>query len=280
MIYNRDFYNQPINQLNEQISIENQKLNEHYKRLIAEQKSIEQKIEECSKFEKQSQKIKQCVFESMRVLKLLEFVSDDKKSAENIQTKLQTLTLDSILEGNDTDTWIANHTDNVQNYTSENVKDNPYKEFLNLNIGDTFEFGIYKGKAVKWRILSKSNDNMFVISEKILCDKIFSENGSNNWGDSYLRKWLNNDFYNRVFNDEEQEYIENINGDMITLLTEKDADNLMDKKTRAIGSRWWLRSPYPIYSNHIWCVSDDGNFSSLYASTGYGVRPAFSFRLF
>lgn len=36
----------------------------------------------------------------------------------------------------------------------------------------------------------------------------------------------------------------------------------------------WLRSPYTYYTNHVWIVNSNGNYSNNYASDLYGIRPA------
>ena len=37
---------------------------------------------------------------------------------------------------------------------------------------------------------------------------------------------------------------------------------------------WLLRSPYTDYTNRVWRVYSDGNYSNNYASSSYGIRPA------
>lgn len=37
---------------------------------------------------------------------------------------------------------------------------------------------------------------------------------------------------------------------------------------------WWLRSPYTGNTSGVWYVHSGGNYSSLYASSTYGIRPA------
>lgn len=65
----------------------------------------------------------------------------------------------------------------------------------------------------------------------------------------------------------------------ITLLSVKEADSLLTKEQRFIGSWWWLRSPgrYPDRAAY---VSSGGNISAYgnYVRSNYGViRPALRF---
>ncbi len=61
-------------------------------------------------------------------------------------------------------------------------------------------------KPIKWRILSQTDDELFLLSEYILDAKRF-DNKRNNYANSEIRKWLNNEFYNKAFNEEEKSMI-------------------------------------------------------------------------
>ena len=37
---------------------------------------------------------------------------------------------------------------------------------------------------------------------------------------------------------------------------------------------WWLRSPHTYYTNYVWYVGANGNYSNYSASSSYGIRPA------
>lgn len=76
----------------------------------------------------------------------------------------------------------------------------------------------YKVEPIKWRVLSDSN-GIFLISEYILDRQIYRDgrgpalpigNGSvtgTRWEDSYLREWLNDDFYLNAFDSTEKRII-------------------------------------------------------------------------
>ena len=84
-----------------------------------------------------------------------------------------------------------------------------------IKVNDIIEFGRYpqtkdgdtfKVEPIKWRVLEINNGEALILSEKILDTHMFSEE-SNNYADSEIRRWLNNEFYNKAFNEEEKSRI-------------------------------------------------------------------------
>ncbi len=83
-------------------------------------------------------------------------------------------------------------------------------------IGDTMRFGRYEqdndlsdGKEeIEWRILVREKDRVLVASEYALdCRPFHGSYSEITWAECDLRKWLNEDFLNTAFNDEEQKLI-------------------------------------------------------------------------
>jgi len=110
-------------------------------------------------------------------------------------------------------------------YTVENIEKSI--EILNrktryydlLNAGDVFEFGRYNGKPIKWKVLKKSNDSIYIISAEELCRREFHNNdnsGSNNWTNSDIRKWMNGEFYINSFTEAEKMKIGTVESDKVT----------------------------------------------------------------
>ena len=66
----------------------------------------------------------------------------------------------------------------------------------------------YGTDPIKWRVLWVDGDNAFLLSDKNLDTKVYNESGSGaatiNWSTCTLRAWLNEDFYNTAFNEEER----------------------------------------------------------------------------
>lgn len=56
----------------------------------------------------------------------------------------------------------------------------------------------YRVEPITWKVLSSSeNDKFLFATEAITCSKF--DDSSNNYENSYIRHWLNNDFYNMAF---------------------------------------------------------------------------------
>ena len=86
----------------------------------------------------------------------------------------------------------------------------------NAKVGDIVYFGTYEqdndtsnGKEnIKWLVLAKEKNRILVISDKALdCQKYNSSDTSVTWETCTLRKWLNNDFINAAFSDDEKAMI-------------------------------------------------------------------------
>ncbi len=64
----------------------------------------------------------------------------------------------------------------------------------------------FKIEPIKWRVLENNNGDYKLLSSVALDLQDFDEE-SNNYKNSEIRKWLNNDFYNKAFNNQEKEFI-------------------------------------------------------------------------
>ncbi|MCK9351592.1 MAG: DUF6273 domain-containing protein [Candidatus Paceibacterota bacterium] len=91
--------------------------------------------------------------------------------------------------------------------------------FRNAKAGDIITFGIYPQLAdgtdrtpISWRVLQNSGGELLILSEYILDCKRYhnddkpyhSEDADITWHDCDLRKWLNDEFYNAAFDDDEK----------------------------------------------------------------------------
>ena len=85
----------------------------------------------------------------------------------------------------------------------------------NAAVGSTVTMGQFEQdgdesngtESIKWTVLDVQDGEALIICNNVLCYKEFSENGNSSWGKSSIRQWLNNDFYNSAFSDEEKKYI-------------------------------------------------------------------------
>lgn len=78
------------------------------------------------------------------------------------------------------------------------------------------EFGRYEQdgdstngmEAIEWEILDENDESILLISRYILDKQKFNDNRSGvTWENCSLRKWLNNDFYEQAFSDDEKKRI-------------------------------------------------------------------------
>ena len=82
-------------------------------------------------------------------------------------------------------------------------------------VGDIIEFGSYPyyedgtEKAIEWQILEKYKDGTALVVSKYGIDSVkYNETETDvTWENSTIRKWLNNDFYNKAFRKENKNLI-------------------------------------------------------------------------
>lgn len=148
-----------------------------------------------------------------------------------------------------------------------------------------FIWGNWEGKPIRWCVLKEENFGNLVISKDRIARMVFDNSSSNNnWGSCSLRKFLNGDFFNQAFSDDEKKKIVNVKldntKDDIFILTKDEVENLLkddyyDKLARNIiekcNSCCWTRtndcsSVVHGYASGCWC-SHSPNYR-------YSVRPA------
>ncbi len=178
---------------------------------------------------------------------------------------------------------------------------------------DTVTFGNYNGFALTWRVLSVNGDDAFLLSDRIIANKAYNDSiTTTTWKDCTLRAWLNNDFYNSAFSNDEKAMIKDTNitnennlaygttsgdntTDKIYLLSLSEvfntsygfADSYKNSDTRAAysavstdASTWWLRSPGSVPSSAAYVggkgsVDNHGNG----VDNTYGIRPVLHINL-
>ena len=184
------------------------------------------------------------------------------------------------------------------------------KEITLANVGDYIKFGSYpqtssgQEQPIEWQVLAKENNKMLVITRYGLEAKRF-DNSSNKWKNSEIRQWLNGDFYNKAFSEDDKKSINLSNlsdvgtSDNVFLLSREEAkkyfannDLRMCKATdyavkngawvadSDFGSYegyswWWLRSSFFFSSNGVYIVNYGGIVSYNFVFNTYDlVRPA------
>ncbi len=217
-----------------------------------------------------------------------------------------------------TDWTTSNHFKNALRFCDEKTKsslefaeetcNNQYDERQRLMDASVF-MGSYGNEIIEWIGLDKKDGYTLLLSRYALEGKPFSNAAKNvTWENSSIRAWLNKDFYNSVFSEEEKKHItaktvktppSNDTVDRVFLLSSDEAlaycvsntlriASVKVKNCKAtfnaaknipfcdeIGCHWWLRSPGTI-ENHFQVVSVQGWLVELgYAATfTNGVRPA------
>ncbi len=183
--------------------------------------------------------------------------------------------------------------------------------YAGKQVGDCFDFGRYPQGAdgeiepITWRILQRNADRLLVIAEKGLdCKPYNADRISINWAGCTLRRWLNSEFYDKAFNEQERKYILQTSivndagpktEDYIFLLSVGEARSLIANESELCAKPteyavkngahsyddcccWWLRSR-GIGGDSAACVAPDGLAGDLglgVNSDNVAVRPALS----
>ena len=171
-------------------------------------------------------------------------------------------------------------------------------------------------QPIKWRVLSVEGDDAFLMADEVLDSKQYNESsGDITWENCTLRKWLNEDFFNTAFSQEEQDAIvetkvinpdspankNSIEGgndtlDKVYLLSRQEASDealgfnsdfeySISTNTRKTSAKWWLRSPASSSSSATIVGSDgsgDGGVLGFLRETATytnGVRPVIHINL-
>ena len=125
----------------------------------------------------------------------------------------------------------------------------------------TIKFGNYwqsndKNKeAIEWKVLAKENGKALLISKYALDCKPYNQNNCNiTWEECTLRKWINSDFINNAFSEEEQQIIALTKNDTKGSRTTEDKVFLLSieesqKYFKNAEERKCMPTPYAKYNN-------------------------------
>ena len=78
-----------------------------------------------------------------------------------------------------------------------------FSDYSSITSGRTYYF---KVEPIRWRILSESDGKVLIMCDSIIANKAY-DSGSNNYANSDIRVWLNNEFYNTAFGELQQALI-------------------------------------------------------------------------
>ncbi len=204
--------------------------------------------------------------------------------------------------------------------SAEKLKSAKQAQIKNAKVGDIVYFGAYEqdndtsnGKElIEWLVLAKENNRVLVISDKALDCRAFDTSGKYvTWEKCSLRKWLNNDFFNTAFSDDEKAAIPtvtvladknstyntdpgNATQDQVFLLSIVEAKKYFSSDSArqcnptdyavANGASegndnicwWWLRSPggNQDYAAFVYSNGDIFDFGYFVLDSHRAVRPA------
>ena len=184
------------------------------------------------------------------------------------------------------------------------VEEERRRQLKNAKVGDCVKFGRYPQtanddiKPIEWQVLAKEENKMLVLSKYGLEARRF-DSSSNKWANSEIRKWLNGEFYNKAFTEQEKKSINLSNlsdvgtSDNVFLLSRAEAEKYFSNDNARLCkptdyakkngvyveqngcSGWWLRSPYPSISDLVcYVISDGGIFYCDVHDADVVVRPA------
>lgn len=133
---------------------------------------------------------------------------------------------------------------------------------LDYQVGNTVTFGAWNGKPIRWRVCDTSGKMKMLIAEEIVLEKPYNDLRTDTyWQTATLRKWLNKEFLQEAFTQEErlmvmatrrtnepnESYYTNAGlptMDKVFVLNKRELDQyLPEQKDRTFGHWWWLRTP-------------------------------------
>ena len=155
-----------------------------------------------------------------------------------------------------------------------------------IKFGNYWQSNDKNKEAIKWKVLDIKNGKALLISKYALDCKPYNQNNCNiTWEECTLRKWINSDFINNAFSEEEQQIIiltkndtrnSKTTEDKVFLLSIEEAQKYFknDEERKCTPTPyaklhnawssddnfcyWWLRSP----------VGFQGGAASVYSDGG------------
>lgn len=136
--------------------------------------------------------------------------SDNKSASDKINNAVETKEIDTQNE----DSNLEQDGVNITRMNSYTADDNGYCANF-----DVVKFGSYEQdgdesngtEAIEWYVIAKEDGKALLFSKYILDNQLYDEFQSSDysvgWENSYIRTWLNEDFYNKSFISDEKELI-------------------------------------------------------------------------
>ncbi|MCQ2527637.1 MAG: DUF6273 domain-containing protein, partial [Saccharofermentans sp.] len=160
-----------------------------------------------------------------------------------------------------------------------------------LPVGTLFKYGSYKDLPLVWIILENNDGKIFAITNNVIEQREYNSSYTDcTWETCNLRMWLNNNFYDTAFTEEEQARIistdvsaesGNSTQDKIYIMSVAEAEKYFTSDDDRIGryngsaSLWWLRTPGRLVNTAAYVFTKGNIFTSGYSvnNKDCGVRP-------
>lgn len=156
--------------------------------------------------------------------------------------------------------------------------------------GDIFSLGKYQNEDIEWQVLCKKDNEILVVTKNIIERMPFNdESDYTSWYECSLRNWLNSEFYNIAFDNDEKNLIKTTNVFLLSLSevqfyyhndAERRCEGTNYAKRQGLyedsgSSAWWLRDlgcegwrEASVWENG--SIDEDGRV----VTSKMGVRPA------
>ncbi len=132
---------------------------------------------------------------------------------------------------------------------------------------------------IEWDILDETRDSFVLITSKCIDAKKFNDSGDLvSWKNSSLRKWLNDDFYNKAFSLSERSRIVTVKNKsdgpsgVVATSDKVFLPSQADLRSYSHGFTQWLQAPITMYA-----ISRGGDFDMLEGRGCWWLRDVSSF---
>ena len=171
-------------------------------------------------------------------------------------------------------------------------------EYIMANKPDpnVITFGTYEGSPIEWIKIQEENKMVLLVSKYSLFSAPFDSNFNDGyWSNSTIRTFLNNNFFNESFTNEEKKQIVNVKltdvnnckddifllsrDQMRSLLTQGQQSDILRLKqgntiTSSKGSCWTRTYASRSSSYHVWCLYNINDFDDVNATYNRHICPA------
>ena len=182
----------------------------------------------------------------------------------------------------------------IDNKTKEYEAEQKRKEKIaKWSVGNTVSFGknYINNRDMKWLVLENDGDKALIVSKYLFTNRSYNNIRTKvDWNTCDLRKWINSDFINNAFSDDQQRKIAGTEGYKIFILNSKEIEKYFNTSLKRItyfseeddgrgsGGYWWVASNSGSEGTHVLYVDPNGQILTNSVFTvdycHFFVRPA------